>query len=1244
MGIHIIQSHSLERLFKTYLATQIDLQQSNAGSLETLLQKEHIITPNASVQAWLDQQIAQATGICANIEWHSSVNEFQWFAFKELSSDKEAVRQANLPRLVMKWQIYQYLLDFVDTDDNRLEQEKSPSPQQSLLPLVQRVYQYAERFDDEVTRKQQRQKMTYWLANQISKVFAHYLIYRQDWLQKWSNAQSIQIEQLAQYHHDNQRISDIELDKALQIEAWQQHLWWVLFRENFASMQSIQQQFWQNLQLSKTALPFVEHHLPKTLAVFTILDLAPVQLQFLQQLGEFIDIYIYHFSPTQEYWADSVDPRWKQLQDLKIKERITEQRPDISEQALQAYFESLHSGFNPSIREARHPLLTRFGKQARDHFSLLSQLSGGNDGQWFDVFADEDGKIDFPNHLLGKVQHDIFYLLEPESHQLTLQDNDDSIQLHICHSSLRQVEVLKEQLVYWLSQGTAENPRQLQDILVLSPNLPDIEPHIRSIFASGDMQLAVNLAGSIALPIQKAWQFFIKRMTWVNSRFYSEEFADWLNLPASRAYYALDDYTIQRMMFLLKEAGFKRGFDAQHLQKTLLPEDDDFRFSFKYALDRLAMAVAVPDVQLCQTANEEILSSDLVNEDDFKLIGTLLQIYADLNERRDWLDYTASSEQSSKYTVEQWLQCLLTELDILQNAGVEHLQNIREMIKKYDTMLSLAYNLQHTHQQSSSLKQLYLPLSAILQEIQQQLDHQMEKAEPSGAITFSQIGHIRPLPYKLIVLLNMDTGVFPSQERPSGFDLISLLPNKLGDRSRLEDHQGAFLDALLLAKEQLWVFYNGFDIESNEVLEPSSAVIELVQHLQQLVEPAEQDSVVINHFPVSGALQSLYYVHSPQPFIVQSFVQNKIKRFKDQWFKVAEQLNAQLAERGELQTLATADKVLTYAQQQQDDYILLDADKWAKQMEMPAKLLLDSLKIANPMGESAAQTLEPLIPDYLEQYQLIDMMLQSVQEQDVELDDLKTRALDKLPAGKIKHSVWQQKQGELSEFQQYLAELKLSITETTQRLWTCYFPDEQHQIAIQMIVPKQLQQQLWCSIYASDIHKGKYRLRHWLQYLCWLSYLNLGDQGQQYQLLWLGKKQSVLCAKGLSSNQAQYYLKQWLGAWQYAQYQPMMFSANMILSHEKFQENEQFWSETESHLLSDDTIDRILKEWNSVYVGVISNIDNDSRKTHLHWQYILQQLFPELDADIAVRQSLQQFSHLYYPLTQYQSNFFGSEE
>jgi exodeoxyribonuclease V gamma subunit len=80
------------------------------------------------------------------------------------------------------------------------------------------------------------------------------------------------------------------------------------------------------------------------------------------------------------------------------------------------------------------------------------------------------------------VQSDILHLTEPKAADYALDLNDESIQIHVCHSGLRQLEVLRDQLIYWLSQGTTEQPRRPSDILVLTPNLKELEPQIRSVF------------------------------------------------------------------------------------------------------------------------------------------------------------------------------------------------------------------------------------------------------------------------------------------------------------------------------------------------------------------------------------------------------------------------------------------------------------------------------------------------------------------------------------------------------------------------------------------------------------------------------------------------------------------------------------------------------------------------------------------------------------------------------------------
>lgn len=93
-------------------------------------------------------------------------------------------------------------------------------------------------------------------------------------------------------------------------------------------------------------------------------------------------------------------------------------------------------------------------------------------------------------------------------------------------------------------------------------------------------------------------------------------------------------------------------------------------------------------------------------------------------------------------------------------------------------MVTLAsfYGDKDTH----GLRDIALPLPYLLDEIQRTLENQSSQAEPTGQITFSQIGQIRPLPYALVVMLNLDTGKFPNRETHIPFDLMEQLRQQLG--------------------------------------------------------------------------------------------------------------------------------------------------------------------------------------------------------------------------------------------------------------------------------------------------------------------------------------------------------------------------------------------------------------------------------------------------------------------------------
>ncbi|MCL5767178.1 exodeoxyribonuclease V subunit gamma [Acinetobacter sp. ANC5681] len=1208
MGIHVIQSQSLEVLLQGVMAS---ITQPSSSPFQ-VFKTQHFIVPSPAQEQWLTQKIAEQQGMTANYQFHQRIRGFQWYAYQQVLENKEQVRKANIPRLILKWRIYQALQPFIQPEQNTVVNEHP------LYSIVQRIYDSADQLQQGTEKQLKKQSMLYWVAEQVSQLFSNYMIYRGhcqrgcqsnctcvgNWLSTWGQNKALNIEQLIA--QTDQQTSAFSLQQTEQLEAWQRWLWQNYFHDDFVEIQSIDADFWQLLDNQQTRSRALAQ-LPSQVIVFTILDLPPSQLQFLRRLGQYLDVVILHYNPSQEYWADSVDPLWKKRYDLGVKERYIAKHPNASDADIAAFFDSFSLGFNALSRESRHPLLTRLGKQARDHFSLLSQLATGEEGKWVDAFVEQ-----FPETLLGKIQSDIFYLAEPQSQQYELASNDESIQLHVCHSSIRQLEVLKEQLVHWLSQADGQ-PRRPNDVLILVPNLAELEPLIRSVFPAvaneHEIFLPVKIAGVAQLDALNAWRAVLGRLQLTQGRFTQDDFADWLNLYATQQCYGLDYTQVQRILALLSDAGFKRGLDQQHLKQSLSDEDQDYRYSFKFALDRLALGIAVPAHVMVQ----DMLSYALVQPSDFELIGILIQIYQDLAARRDWL---VAHEQGQRLPVEFWLQRIKADVQEFEQADVVALKAIREIIQKQERMLTLASYYEDTETQ---LRQISLPLPYIVEEIQRTLESQSAQVEPTGQITFSQIGQIRPIPYRLIVLLNLDTGKFPNRDSHIPFDLMDALRQQLGDRSRLEDDQGAFLDAILLAQEQVWLFYNGFDLNDGEVREPSSVLQGFRDHLALIVKPtsredgpplSEVDLAGLDALQVPTQLYPLYHLHRLQPFDPLGFVSNRPVRFQDQWFKVASQIQQM---KGERQAW-----VNTVYPVEQNEMIILESQQWIQDISFPARLYLKTLGVENLTAKELVDQAEPLLLDGLGKYAIRHFL----QQQD---DQLSPSLLqDQLPVGKVQHSAWQQSRLEQQRLLERLQQYAPAPTETTQRVWRV-----SKQLQIACVTPKQLTQD-WVSLDASSARAKRFA-KVWLEYLLWLALIK-SDAATEKRRIVVFSDQTVIC-EGLSSQQAQHYLNAWLQLWHDAQQQPVVLPAALVLKPlEKGKQYE--WIELDStQVLTEESQKQVLKDWNDT--GDFSGFDmtqNEACKLHRDWQFILQ----EQDATALLQYACDHYSYsLYQPIFEF---------
>ncbi|BBI63158.1 hypothetical protein HSBAA_44640 [Vreelandella sulfidaeris] len=109
-------------------------------------------------------------------------------------------------------------------------------------------------------------------------------------------------------------------------------------------------------------------------------------------------------------------------------------------------------------------------------------------------------------------------------------------------------------------------------------------------------------------------------------------------------------------------------------------------------------------------------------------------------------------------------------------------------------------------------------------------EHSLSQRFLAGAVNFATLMPMRAIPFKHVCLLGMNDGEYPRSQPPLDFDLMGS-DYRPGDRSRREDDRYLFLEALLSARQQLYISWVGRSQIDNSPMPPSVLVGQLRDHL-----------------------------------------------------------------------------------------------------------------------------------------------------------------------------------------------------------------------------------------------------------------------------------------------------------------------------------------------------------------------------------------------------------------------------
>ncbi|MFM7801409.1 MAG: hypothetical protein ACKO69_04570, partial [Limnohabitans sp.] len=116
-----------------------------------------------------------------------------------------------------------------------------------------------------------------------------------------------------------------------------------------------------------------------------------------------------------------------------------------------------------------------------------------------------------------------------------------------------------------------------------------------------------------------------------------------------------------------------------------------------------------------------------------------------------------------------------------------------------------------------------------------QLDQMgLQQRFASGGVQFATLMPMRAIPFKVVCLLGMNDSAYPRSPTPRDFDLISHPGQaRAGDRARREDDRYLFLEAVLSARQRLYISWQGKRASDHAPLPASVLVAQLLDHVNR---------------------------------------------------------------------------------------------------------------------------------------------------------------------------------------------------------------------------------------------------------------------------------------------------------------------------------------------------------------------------------------------------------------------------
>lgn len=520
---------------------------------------------------------------------------------------------------------------------------------------------------------------------------------------------------------------------------------------------------------------------------------------------------------------------------------------NLSEQTDVIIFQISVSSRTESSSADSNALLEAFGDEAKGRAILYSTLEGKVETYYSDLPGSSEA-------LLQKVQQAI--LSNTSLRSWSAEEGDETaIEIHSCHTPLREVEVLHQ---FLLRKFEVDPDLYPDDVLVMMPDPEIYKPFIHAVFGTkteGVPEIPYHM-GSRSSEDVDLIRLLIQLLDLADSRMEFDDVMDLFMEQKVRKRFNVSESGAERIKGWMKENNVIWGMDSEHRVKSEQPGENLHTWQLAMQRGWRGMLLGSQDDPFKEDSLNFLRVRGSDQEMEWSAFSSFLRLLNNLNssinKRRPadaWCDKI--EQMTTTFFSEEALAS--KEADALWRA----LEKTKESISISGSKSKITFKLIRR-----SLRNILSINPA-------------STANFTRGVTFNSMVPVRSIPAKIVALIGLNESDFPRKPKHPDFDLMARNPEPI-ERNRKNEDRNLFLESIMAAENYHYCSYIGRSRRDNEPIPPSPIVSEWLTQIGGMLGKEPKELIIqepLHGFSVENFRQKRSYARA-EFSVAELLVQN----------------------------------------------------------------------------------------------------------------------------------------------------------------------------------------------------------------------------------------------------------------------------------------------------------------------------------------------------------------------------------